>query len=242
MPGKTKYFSPRKIKEGKATPPRIYMNRFLIEELERILSNKEISVLDIGCGSGYIRKMLYELGYRINYTGLDVSQHKDFEKYKQYSSRSKFIKSKIEDFKTEKKFDLVFSMCALEHIENDKLAVNKSRQLMKEGGTQIHIVPSKYSFWLYWKHGYRRYNPARLRKIFGDEIEIYRIGGFFSFLIHFFLITIPKKIFKITKLIEFKIYLKTVKMVNVLDKLLPIFPSIYIIINSKPNKNETTRL
>lgn len=233
MLGRSKYFSPCQIKEGKSTPSRIYMDRFLIENLGKIIPNKKISILDIGCGSGYIRKILYNLGYTVDYLGIDVYQHKDFEKFNQYSLKFEFIESRIEDFKTEKKFDLVFSMCALEHIENDKLAADKSAQLMKEGGVQIHIIPSLYSFWLYWKHGYRRYSPRRLRKLFNEEIEVYRLGGLFSFIVHFFLITIPKKIFKTTKLIEFEAYRRTVKVANVLDRFIPIFPSIHIIINKK---------
>lgn len=219
-----------------ASPGRIYADMFLYEKLEEIIPQKEIKILDIGCGSGYIRKIFFELKYKVDYTGVDVKKHSDFEKYNQYTVVSKLIESKIEDFQTEEKFDLVFSLCALEHIENDKLVVAKSNELLKDNGIGIYFVPSKYSFLLYLKHGYRRYNPLRLKKLFGKNIRIYRLGGLFSFVFHFFLITIPKRIFKTTKIIELKIYPKIIKIVNMLDRILPIFSTIYIV---TLNKNET---
>lgn len=232
----TKFFSPKKIEKGKATPNRIYADRFLYEKLKEIVLKKEISILDIGCGSGYVREIFYNLGYRLFYTGVDIKKHKKFDQFNKYTLESDFVKSKIEDFQTEKKFDLIFSISALEHIKDDKLAVSKFLS-----DVQIHIVPSFWSFFLYLTHGYRRYNPSNLRRLFNNNnnLKIYRLGGFFSFIFHFFFITIPKRIFKTTKIIELKIYPKIIKIINVLDRILPVFSVMYIVINFKKNKNET---
>ena len=77
------------------------MDAFLSEKLEKILPNKNINILDIGCGSGYIRKIFTEIGYNIDYTGLDVKKHIDFDKL-----NGKFVNSKIEDFQTALRFYL----------------------------------------------------------------------------------------------------------------------------------------
>lgn len=222
----TKFYSPEKIEKGKASPNRIYSDRFLYEKLKEIISKKEITILDIGCGSGYVRKIFSDLGYEVFYTGIDIEKHPKFDEFNKYTLHSEFVKSKIEDFQTDKKFDLIFSIFALEHIKDDKLAVSKFLS-----DVQIHIVPSSWSFFLYLQHGYRRYNPSKLKRLFNDKnLKIYRLGGFFSFIIHFVLITIPKRIFKTTKIIELKIYPKIIKIVNILDRILPLFPSAYLLI------------
>jgi len=93
------YWRPKKIKEVRDSPGRAYSNRFLYDNLPGLLSEKEIKMLDIGCGSGYIRKIFYDLGYKLFYTGVDVEKHKNFEQFDKYAVKSDFIKTKIEDFK-----------------------------------------------------------------------------------------------------------------------------------------------
>ena len=222
----TKFFSPRKIEKQQATPGRIYSDRFLYENLEKIVTKKEIRILDIACGSGYVRKIFSDLGYKVFYTGVDIKKHQRFDQFNKYALENNFVQSKIEDFQTEKRFDLIFSISSLEHIEDDKLAVSKF-----SSDIQIHIVPSSWSWFLYLKHGYRRYNPAKIKRLFENkDLKIYRLGGFFSFIVHFFLITIPKRVFKTIKMIKLRIYPKIIKTVNLLDRILPIFPSNYIVI------------
>jgi len=223
----TKFFSPKKIFPEKKSPGRIYSDRFLYENLEKIIPKKEISVLDIGCGSGYIRKIFFDLKYKLFYTGVDIKKHNDFDNFNNYSLENNFIKSKIEDFQTNKKFDLIFSICALEHIKDDKLAVSKF-----SSDLQIHIVPSFWSFFLYLNHGYRRYNPAKLKKIFkqSGSLEICRLGGFFSFILHLFFITIPERIFKSREIFKSEIYLKILNISHKLDRSIPIFPCSYVVV------------
>ena len=188
------------------------------------MSEKQIKLLDIGCGSGYIRKIFHDIGYRLYYTGLDIKKHRDFEGFNGYALTSNFVQSKIEDFSTEDKYDIVFSICALEHIEDDFLAVSKSDKFLKEDGLQIHIVPTSWSLFLYLKHGHRRYTKARLEKMFKrKDAKIYRLGGFFSFLLHFFFITVFDVALGFSSPRRSKVYSKLLRVSNKLDYLLPIF-------------------
>ena len=116
---KSTYWHTSHIGNGSDSPGRKYLDAFFEKKLPELLPRKDISVLDIGCGSGYIRKILHDLGYRVTYTGVDTVLEDDFDSYTRYADESKFIKKPIEKFETEEKFDLVFSLCALEHIEND---------------------------------------------------------------------------------------------------------------------------
>ncbi len=234
---KSTYFSPKKILDQKGTSPaRVYTDGFLYENLKKIVTKEEVNVLDIGCGSGYVRKIFSDLGYRVSYTGIDVIKHKKFEEYNKYTGTSEFINSEIEKFNTEKKFDFIISMFALEHIEDNPLAVSKIKEMLLPDGVQFHMIPSKWSFLLYFQHGYRRYNPQSLKKLFGGEPEIYRIGGLFSFIVHFLLITVMKRAFKTTILYNSRFYQKILVVANFLDKILPICPIAYIVISNNSVK------
>ena len=229
----TKYFNPKKIRKGTGSPGREYSDEFFYEKFPKLLLKKNIKMLDIACGSGYIREILFSLGYNIDYTGLDIERRKSFDDFSRFSRSSKFIESKIEDFHTEEKYDLVFSISGLEHIEDDFLAIVKADDVLAEGGIQIHSVPAPWSFPLYLRHGYRRYSETRLRKMFsGKEIEIYRLGGFFSFLLHFVFITISRFIIG-NRGKRGVMYTKFIKLANKLDPILPFFSSTHIVITKK---------
>ena len=225
------FWHPKKIGTMEGDPARKYAIQFFLTELPRILSIKKIDIFDIGCGYGYIRKNFTELGYSGNYTGIAINKNKEFDKYGTPAFVSSFIKSKIEDYKTNKKYDLIISIFALEHIEKDKIAINKCNELMKSNGIQIHIFPSFPCLFLEPIHGYRVYTPKLVKKIFNKKpFKVYRIGGFFSFLLYFFYITIPVFLLATDKLRAKPQYFKLMKICIKLDKYLPFFSYSYIIV------------
>lgn len=236
----TKYWRPKKVKETRKSPGREYSDEFLYQNLPEILPGKEIKMLDIGCGSGHIREIFHDLGYRLFYTGVDIKKHKQFEQFNKYALNSNFIQSAIENFNTKNKYNLVFSNSTLEHIENDTLAISKAWQLLEKGGIQIHIIPSFWSLFLYlWWHGYRQYNPKRIKNLFNQkDYKIYRFGGLFSFFLHLFFITIPVFLFRTHKLRKSAVYPKLLKVSNTLDKILPICSSLYIVITENENQKK----
>jgi len=170
---RSKYWHFKKLGDGKSSPGRKILNQFLFQELSNIIPIGEIDMLDLGCGSGYFRNILADLGYRGCYTGIDIYKHKDFDNNGIYLFKSIFIESKIESFETRKKFDLVLSNTALEHIENDAFAISKCASFLKPGGSQLHIIPSFWSLFLYLWHGYRQYNPKRIKSLFKQNGDIY---------------------------------------------------------------------
>lgn len=221
---------PSKIGETKDSPGRAYSDNFLYENLSRLLLEEKVKMIDIGCGSGYIRKIFYDLGYKLLYVGIDIEKHKNFGQFSEYSEKSNFVKTKIEDFSTNDKYNLVFSNCALEHIENDYLAASKSFYFLEKNGIQIHIVPTFWSLFLYFKHGYRRYTLSRLKRMFPVNFDVYKIGGFFSFMFHLFFITIPEVFIKTNKPRQSRIYSKLLILSRKLDRILPFCPSFYLLI------------
>ena len=231
---KTVYVRIPKLAEENESPSRKQSNQFLQQILPDILPSKELDVLDIGCGSGYFVSLLSKLAYSGNYVGLDIAKHRNFDKITGDRFRLSMVISYITEYQTEKKFDLIISITALEHIVNDKQVVSKADLLLKPTGIQIHIVPSFWALFLYLTHGYRQYNPRRLKNLFGEYgYQVFRMGGLFSFFLHFLFITIPFFVFKTEKLRELKIYPKLVNICNELDRFVPLCSSMYAVILEK---------
>jgi SAM-dependent methyltransferase len=231
---RSKQFHPGELRTGKGSPGRKYLDSFLSQELPRLIPIGKIDVLDIGCGSAYSRGILTHLGYEGTYTGIDVHKHKHFDRNGTESFQSFFVESKIEDFQTDKKFDLVLSVTALEHIENDADAVFRCERLLEPDGRQIHIIPTFWSLFLYLWHGYRQYTPKRIKALFDQErCEVYKLGGLLSFLLHISFITIPVFILKTDKLRDLLLYQRLIEFCNKVDRLLPICCSLYVVVVSK---------
>ena len=223
----------------KRSPGRIYIDSFFESVLPGLIAGeKDISIIEIGCGSGYLRRIFSDIGITGKYLGIDITKHPDFDLYSgQLNMTDHFYKCKIEDFlidDNEDNFDLVISNTVLEHIKDDKLALENSRKLVKKSGIQIHIVPSGWSLFLYLWHGWRQYPPARIATLFkGDIITLYALGGAFSFFLHFFAVTIPAKIFLNDFVRRFDFYQTLVRNCLKLDKYLPIFPACYVILKEQ---------
>jgi SAM-dependent methyltransferase len=225
------YWHPNRLRDGKSSPSRKYLDQFLNSELPKIVPIKNINLLDVGCGSGYVRKILADTGFTGEYTGVDLCKHDDFESFDSDSFESNLIESKIEDLNLSKKFDFIVSITALEHIENDVRTVLKCGSLLEDEGTQMHIVPTSWSRVLYLRHGYRQYDLKRIGLLFRDRVsKIYKLGGLFSFLLHTIFITIPVFIFKTDRMRDLSFYPRLIEICNKLDRCLPVCPALYVII------------
>ncbi len=190
----TKRFYPTASLTGSSSLFRRYIDLFLREYIPSVLTKKEVSVFDIGCGSGYIRSILSDLGYHGVYVGLDIVREDRFNTHDVPVFASSFVQEPIETFVSDKKYDVVLSNTSLEHVTDDARAVTRAHELCLPGGIEIHIVPSWWSFFLYLWHGYRHYTYGRIKKIFnGTSYTVYPLGGFFSFVTQFFLVTIPER-------------------------------------------------
>jgi len=216
----------------KDSPARKYSKEFLAQELYKIMPSDNVRFLDVGCGRGDVRAILAGLPVKCSYTGVDIAEHDDFHSMDPYVLDSIFIRSNIEDYSADDKFDIVYSHSFLEHVANDAWAVSKCSSFTKPGtGRQIHIIPSFWALFLYLWHGYRQYTPVRIKALFGNkEYKVYRIGGLFSFLLHFFFITLPNFFFRTDKMRDLKVYQRSLKFSNRLDRFFPVCSCFYIVV------------
>jgi len=102
-------------------PTKYEQARLKIQEVRVINllnSHKFNSILEVGCGFGRYTKILYSLLKPQNYVAIDISK-KQIENAKKYVGEKKieFHCSKIQNFSTDQKFDLVFASEILMHID-----------------------------------------------------------------------------------------------------------------------------
>ena len=91
---------------------------------------------------------------------------------------------------------------------------------LKDGGYIMLTIPSKYSFFLYSWHGYRRYSLADIKRLTSKNglyiEEVIQAGGLTNFLLHFILWTIPAVLFRIK---IWKFYNKSKFLLDLIAKL-----------------------
>ncbi|CAG0999297.1 Ubiquinone biosynthesis O-methyltransferase [Rhodocyclaceae bacterium] len=171
-----------------ASPGRALTESFLLTELPRLLGRHDIRVLEIGCGSGSLTRLLAESGYRGDYVGVDVFDR--FDHSEQAEFRREFICSDAHDFQPEGQFDLIVSVSALEHIPDDQRLIRRLSTSVAPGGMQLHFVPSAWGLLTYLWHGYRQYSlPALGGRFDAACATAYAMGGGASLLLHVIFIT-----------------------------------------------------
>lgn len=171
------------------SPSRIATDAFLINYLTNNFDiKKKLNVLDLGCGLGVYSTYLRNLGYQLNYTGVDLN--KDATKHLSIDKNNNFI---LGNFDTENnkifnqlsklnkinKFDLILSHSFLEHVEKDDLTINNLKKFFPET-KQVHFVPASLSFFNYFRHGYRRYNNKKIRSMSNKPknfYEVFKLGN-----------------------------------------------------------------
>ena len=125
---------------------------FGFNELYDILLNKNItSVLEIGSGTGLLLNELKVHFPNIDFEGLDPNES-GFHNYKNISKKIekennnfRINNSSVENYDSEKKYDLIFSVNVFEHVKNQSEYIKKTFKLLNDNGTNIIISPN-YDF------------------------------------------------------------------------------------------------
>ena len=149
-----------------ASPGRALTEAFLGSELPKMLPPGPLRVLEIGCGSGSLTKLLTEFGYSGSYVGVDIADR--FDHAAPSAFQRTFVELDAHRFEPDGQFDLVVSVSALEHIPNDQLLIDRLAGFVAPGGLQVHFVPSGWGLFAYLWHGYRQYPAGALDQRVGE--------------------------------------------------------------------------
>jgi 2-polyprenyl-3-methyl-5-hydroxy-6-metoxy-1,4-benzoquinol methylase len=119
---------------------------FPLELLKRVGPLKEISILDVGCGSGMLLYYLKEAGIG-NVLGIDPFIEHDIE----YRSGLRIMKRSITELQDlGKKFDLVMFNHSLEHMPDPDSILKATDGVLADQGTVLIRTPTVDSF--AWEH------------------------------------------------------------------------------------------
>lgn len=126
----------------------ISKNNFTYRQIIRFIdkySTGRKRIIDIGCGAGTLCFYLASKGKQV--LGVDISFKaiKACEESSKMLGLGKFAKFKVAKFPGESvngKFDLVILTEVIEHLRDDKLALEKIFNMLKRGGVAIITTPS----------------------------------------------------------------------------------------------------
>lgn len=135
--------------------------------LDKFKENLKGDILEVGCGIGNFTETLSKYG---KVTAIDIDQNQIEEFKKNDSSNITVGFGDIEKgkyFFSKKTFDAIVCINVLEHIKNDKKALENIFRLLNKDGTLILLVPI-FNF-LYGEIDksighFRRYEPKNLTK------------------------------------------------------------------------------
>jgi 2-polyprenyl-3-methyl-5-hydroxy-6-metoxy-1,4-benzoquinol methylase len=196
-----------------------------------IASYTKKNILEIGSGLGNISKIFIEKGAIITLSDIDEFYLNELKKkFEHFSNVNGYLSLDLQkkDFKKSytdliQKFDTVFLLNVLEHLEDDIYAIQNCNSLLKKSGTLIILVPA-YSF-LFSEmdkqlNHFRRYTAKQLvKKIAGEGFEVQKSFYFNAMGVPAWLYGKLRRHKKLPSG-EMKLYNKLVPVGKVLDKLI----------------------
>ena len=148
-------------------------------------------ILEIGSGIGNISSFFLKENKNITLSELREEYCEILKKFENYPNLKGIIKMNLTDHNFDENFltlfnsfDSIFALNVIEHIEDDKKAIENCFKLLKKGGNLIILVPS-YNF-LYNKFDkelghFKRYNTKRLKEIFPNNSCKITYSSYFNF-------------------------------------------------------------
>lgn len=153
--------------KGWVPAPRYLLRRHRLLNLLRESPRGE--VLEIGCGAGALSRDLSRLGFRVQ--ALDTSPAaRELARELNGDDPSVQVCGE-EDPAWESHFDYVLALEVLEHIVDDRAALEKWRSWLKPAGRLLLSVPSRQDRWNAsdtWAGHIRRYERPQLRGLLED--------------------------------------------------------------------------
>jgi len=148
---KSAYFSNRNVDES--TYSNYSLPRYLSPYFKE--TDKELNILDIGCGLGQMLNYLKSQGFK-NLHGIDINEEAILACKKNGLDVEKVNDIREYTVNDSMKFDRIVMSHVLEHIEKEKIIdtlIHIRENLLKEGGVFLLMVPNAQSYTgTYWRY------------------------------------------------------------------------------------------
>ncbi len=123
----------------------VVQKKMAIELAELLERTDYKNVLELGCGTGFLTSQIYGRLKFADYTAVDIVEECS-EYISKISDGIEFICSDVEDFSTDKKFDLIVSNASLQWVENLSDYIKKIRLNLNDGGCFLFTLFGKDNF------------------------------------------------------------------------------------------------
>jgi len=203
------------------SPTRFCTDQAIKYLIDKYCPKHNAAILDVGCGNGNYYQFFNSCGIEGSYLGIDVKDNWSCQTKVENDLQISFLvhdAEKLQGFN--QRFNFIIAIQSLEHIKNDLEAIKGMGMCLKDKSYIMLAVPSKYSFFLYAFHGYRRYNISKIKQSANKNglrvVEQFRVGGLINFFLHFILWTIPAVLLNIQ---IWKFYKKSKFRIDLITKL-----------------------
>ncbi len=152
--------------------------KLLMLHLNGIFSNKKIKILNVGAATGRTSELLSGLGEVVS-----VEYDTECFEFTKSVTNLDIIQGSILELPFEKEqFDLVCAFDVIEHVEDDRLAMQELLRVCKKGGYVSVTVPAFQWLWSShddMNHHFRRYTRPQLLQLHLEKEPLY--STYFNF-------------------------------------------------------------
>jgi 2-polyprenyl-3-methyl-5-hydroxy-6-metoxy-1,4-benzoquinol methylase len=117
-----------------------FLDKRIFKSLLSEIKSQEISALDIGGGNGWLLQLAKDADARVKYTqvvDLDSNAKKIAEE-----NGHRYFEGRIEDFKTDKKFNFIILLNLIEHVAAPQEILQKVEHLLADDGLILIKTPN----------------------------------------------------------------------------------------------------
>ncbi len=125
---------------------RIFWNR-LSMALSMLPSSGITRILDFGCGTGVLSYHLAKNGFQVDAVDLNLTPKKRLEKEIKFPDLVSFHEGGLSAIPTNQKFDVIFALDVLEHIQDLDNYIHTFMQILNKNGRVIVSGPTENWFY-----------------------------------------------------------------------------------------------
>lgn len=152
-------------------------NQVINTVIKRLTTNlrNDCRVLEIGCGTGNVLRLLEQACKRGTVVGMDLFL--EGLRYARQRTAVPLVQGDIHKPPFGAKFDLIGLFDVLEHMTDDRQVLSDLGNILADEGELLLTVPAHPSLWSYFdeaSHHCRRYEPAELEsklRLAGYQVE-----------------------------------------------------------------------